>query len=76
MSADKNVLAMEPDQLAWRSGGGGGHAKEASINFVLQGGREMLRLSPDGFFVEGRKVTDDTEVYEAFKAWLAQVKQP
>ena len=44
-----------------------------NINFVI-GGKEMLRLSPEGFFVEGRKVTHDAEVYYAFKEWLERVR--
>ena len=40
----------------------------------LAGGAEMLRVSPDGFWVRGKKVEqDDTEaeaVYNAFKAWM------
>jgi hypothetical protein len=38
-------------------------------------GEEMLRVSPEGFWVRGQKVPqDDTEaevVYNAFKAWMA-----
>ena len=41
----------------------------------LAGGAEMLRVSPDGFWVRGVRVKqDDTEaeaVYNAFKAWMA-----
>ena len=40
----------------------------------LAGGEEMLRCSPDGFWVRGQKVAqDDREaetVYNAFKAWM------
>jgi hypothetical protein len=40
----------------------------------LVGGDEMLRVSPEGFWVRGVKVEqDDTEsltVYNAFKAWM------
>jgi hypothetical protein len=40
----------------------------------LAGGDEMLRVSPEGFWVRGVKVEqDDTEaltVYNAFKAWM------
>ena len=39
------------------------------------GGVEMLRVSPEGFWVRGKQVDqDDTEaeiVYNAFKAWMA-----
>jgi len=41
----------------------------------LAGGDEMLRVSPEGFWVRGLKVTqDDREaetVYHAFKSWMA-----
>jgi hypothetical protein len=40
----------------------------------LAGGEEMLRVTPDGFWVRGRRVAqDDSEaeaVYNAFKAWM------
>ena len=40
----------------------------------LAGGDEMLRVSPEGFWVRGEKVPqDDNEaaaVYNAFKAWM------
>ena len=40
----------------------------------LAGGAEMLRCSPEGFWVRGVKVPqDDNEaqaVYNAFKAWM------
>ena len=40
----------------------------------MAGGAEMLRVTPDGFWVRGKKVEqDDTEaqaVYNAFKAWM------
>ena len=35
-------------------------------------GKEILRLSAEGFFVEGRKVTDDAEVYRLVKLWVEQ----
>ena len=41
----------------------------------LAGGAEMLRVSPEGFWVRGVKVEqDDIEaltVYNAFKAWMS-----
>jgi hypothetical protein len=49
--------------------------QDGPIMFLLNGGREMLRLSPEGFFVEGRKVTDDVEVYRMFKEWLTNVTE-
>ena len=41
----------------------------------MAGGDEMLRVTPDGFWVRGKKVKqDDREaeiVYNAFKAWMS-----
>ena len=41
----------------------------------LAGGREMLRVGPDGFWVRGQKVPQDSNeaqaVYNAFKQWMA-----
>ena len=38
------------------------------------GGSEMLRMSPDGFWVRGKKVDQDDKeaqtVYNSFKEWL------
>jgi len=46
---------------------------DKNITFFC-GEREVLRLAPDGgFFVEGRKVTTDQEVCEAFKNWLTDM---
>ena len=40
----------------------------------MAGGEEMLRCSPDGFWVRGVKVEQDAgeaqKVYEGFKAWM------
>jgi hypothetical protein len=40
----------------------------------MAGGEEMLRVSPDGFWVRGVKVTQDDKeaqlVYNAFKEWM------
>jgi hypothetical protein len=40
----------------------------------MAGGEEMLRVSPEGFWVRGVKIAqDDNEaevVYQAFKAWM------
>ena len=44
-----------------------------SIIFYIKD-TERLRLAPDGFYVEGRLVASDTEVYEAFKAFLNGTK--
>jgi len=41
----------------------------------LAGGKEMLRVGPDGFWVRGVKVEQDDQeaqaVYNAFKQWMA-----
>ena len=47
----------------------------AAITMNAAGGDEMIRVTPDGFYVRGKKVpVDDREaetVYNAFKQWLA-----
>ena len=49
-------------------------AKENTISFYIAGNDEMLKISPDGFYVRGQPVPiDDYEaetVYNAFQAWL------
>ena len=34
------------------------------------GGKEMLKISDDGFYVNGNKITDDKNVYERFHKFL------
>ena len=50
-------------------------APVANTITCMAGGAEMLRVSPEGFWVRGQKVAqDDREaetVYNAFKAWMA-----
>lgn len=46
---------------------------DGPIRFLI-GAREMLRIGPDGFFIEGRRVADDASVYKSFKEWLAYVR--
>lgn len=61
------VCGMNKKHSAWQ---------EPTPNSItcLAGGAEMLRVSPDGFWVRGtRVVQDDNEaqvVYNAFKAWM------
>lgn len=51
-------------------------APENNIYFMCGGDNvETLRLSKDGFYVRGVKVADDTEIYTAFKLWLAQAQK-
>jgi len=55
---------------------GPGYAKAHEHNAItcLAGGDEMLRVTPEGFWVRGKRVAqDDNEaetVYNAFKAWM------
>jgi len=50
------------------------HEPEPNNIVCMAGGTEMLKISPDGFWVRGQKVTqDDREaeiVYNAFKQFL------
>lgn len=41
----------------------------SDITFELKG-KEMLRISESGFYIEGRKVNDDNSVFEGFKKFL------
>ena len=49
-------------------------AREHNTITCLAGGKEMLRVTPEGFWVRGKRVAqDDNEaeaVYNAFKAWM------
>jgi len=55
------------------------HTMDTTTNLntitCMAAGTEMLRVTPDGFWVRGVRVEqDDTEaqaVYNAFKAWMA-----
>jgi hypothetical protein len=66
---DRTMAEMAQDPL-WNSKR---HTPSSTITCVA-GGAEMLRVSPEGFWVRGVKVKqDDTEaltVYNAFKAWM------
>lgn len=50
------------------------YTSEPNTITCLAGGEEMLRVSPNGFWVRGVRVAqDDNEaetVYNAFKAWM------
>ena len=39
------------------------------IVFTVKG-KERIRITPDSFFVAGKKVADDKVVYDAFVKWL------
>lgn len=51
------------------------HDPEPNSIVLNAGSDEMVRISQDGFYVRGVKVTQDEKeaetVYEAFKQWLA-----
>ena len=34
--------------------------------------KEMIKIAEDGFYVEGRKVSGDKEIYEGFKKFLGE----
>lgn len=48
---------------------------DAAITMNAQSGDEMIRVTPDGFYVRGKKIPQDDKeaetVYNAFKQWLA-----
>lgn len=41
------------------------------IVFYLADKKEVLKITTDGFYIEGRLAANDTEIYHAFKKWLA-----
>lgn len=45
-----------------------------SIIFNAEG-EEMLRLSKQGFFVEGVQIKDPLDVYNRFAAWLSKAEK-
>lgn len=46
-----------------------------SITFNVEG-KERLRITEEGFYVEGRLAANDTEIYEAFMGFLNQARKP
>lgn len=48
---------------------------DAGITMNAQNGDEMLKVTPNGFYVRGKKIEQDDKeaeiVYNAFKQWLA-----
>ena len=42
-----------------------------NIIFSLEN-EEMLKITPDGFYVKGKLVSDDKEIYLGFKEWLTK----
>ena len=49
--------------------------EQPNVITCLAGGKEMLKVGPDGFWVRGEKVPQDEHealaVYNAFKQWMA-----
>lgn len=48
---------------------------DAGITMHAAGGDEMIKVTPEGFYVRGQKVPQDDKeaetVYNAFKQWMA-----
>jgi len=45
--------------------------EKGAVVFYTKDGEETLKISPNGdFYVKGKKVANDIEVYESFKEWL------
>ena len=38
--------------------------------------KECLKITKDGFYVEGRLAANDTEIYEAFMGFLSGTRKP
>ena len=49
--------------------------KERPFIFYIEG-KECLRITEDGFYVEGRLAANDTEIYEAFMRFLSGFLKP
>ena len=43
---------------------------------LYTGGKERLKITEDGFYVEGRLAANDTEIYEAFMRFLSGALKP
>ncbi len=70
--ATESTRAADGGNVTFDVGAGWNGGKDGHFLFQRQG-VEVLRIDPDGgFYVEGRKVTDDLEVYKAFKNLLLQ----
>ena len=72
--SDWQTDRLPTDFYTIQSGTGYSTATEHNTITCLAGGAEMLRVTPEGFWVRGKKVKqDDNEaqaVYNAFKAWM------
>lgn len=44
----------------------------SEITFFTKNQTEMLKISDDGFYVKGKKISDDQKVYSAFVDFLKQ----
>lgn len=47
------------------------HHTDSEIVLYVSG-KERIKISDTGFYVEGRKVSKDIEIYEAFKKFLQE----
>jgi hypothetical protein len=46
----------------------------SAISFDIYG-HNYLKITHEGFFVEGRLVVEDLEIYDAFKNWLDKAQK-
>ena len=46
-----------------------GVVEPSAISFDIYGDN-YLKITQEGFFIEGRLVVEDLEIYHAFKKWL------
>ena len=45
-------------------------------NFVFYiEGKEMLRITPSGFFVKGKKTANDKRIYYMFREWIEKASE-
>ncbi len=67
--SSENNMILQPGSGYRGPGFTPGH--DGDFIFKLADGREMMRITGHGIFiVEGREVTQDMEVYQAFRTWF------
>ena len=67
-SIDKNVINIASLPAHTH----GNLAAPSTIEFYSGDGTEMLSIKDDGFYVKGKKVVNDLDIYNEFKAFLKQ----
>jgi hypothetical protein len=69
MGEGKNVNNLHTHSLPSHTHGSLAYSLPSEFTFNV-GGKEMLKISDDGFYANGNKLTDDKNVYERFHKFL------